>query len=458
MGTLEVTDGFDLVSFLDDEGLFIQWDSYRQRIGKRDDDSGLPIEVTQILPCSWTMSTDDSRADVLIALRRLANKAWEWRYRYRSGKRLALPVWFAAENYSETNTRYAHVYEITIEELSGRHWGPDGPVDVVIKITHDGSWWAYAPNSTLVADLTGRTIFNKDDADGNNVIELPPSSASGDVDALLRLVIDPDTTLNDANNRYILARRTHQSAVGLDTFNPLFEATDEYANTGLQTANPLAPDDTVLQITGDTFLRWDLNSSRPLSAYVGTFLVYGLVTGAGTGSATIRFYHGQDLGGDEAVAVDSGSASTGVAHFLGRHTIPGGVYSPDLDDPSSYEINLEVDITGTYTVDFYSLWLIPVWEGVFEIQDVAALPTGQVVVDGVKELVYMQSSTSGAYLPPANGSNPPNMRSTFPTVKPGLYNRFYLFALKSDGSAAFNGSASIDAYTVPRFSALRGAS
>ena len=454
MGTLQLTDGTTTVDLLNPSGLYIKWDGYRQRIAKRDPDTGQPLEVQQLIPCAWMTTNDDSRATTLQNLRRLANKAYEWRNRYRLGKRNAPPVWFPSSTHSETNTRYPLVFEIDIEELSGRHWGPNMPIDVVIKVTHDGAQWGLAPNATLTAAISGETVYNKNDADGDNYFTLAPSDVPGDLDALLKFEIDPDALLNTSNTRYLIALRTHSDSAELDKYNPLFQAAAELDNAGLQAAEAWAPNDIYLNITADVTLRWALTSaSRPLSMHAGPHLVFAVVHGTGAGSATIQFSHGKGYITSEALDVDSGGELVGVVHYLGRHMIPGGTYNPDLTDPTSYDIKLAVNITGTYTVKFYSLWTIPIWEGLFDLEDVAVLSAGEVAIDGIKELIYEQSSAGVYQQASATAFSP---RGPFLMAKPNLYNRFYFFVIDSNDLATFNGSADFNVYVMPRFASLRG--
>ena len=455
MGTLELTDGTTTVDFLNPNGLHIKWDAYRQRVAQRDPDTGLPLRVEQLLPCAWLTTDDDVRADTLHDLRILGTKAWEWVNRFRLGKRNAPPVWLPSSTHNETNTRYPLVYEVRVEQLSGRHWGPESPVDLVVKIVHDGAQWGAAPNATLTAAISAETLYNKDDADGDNYFTLSPSDVPGDVEGLLKLEVDPDALLNTVNTRYLLALRTHTDSAELDKFSPLFQAADELDNVGLQGTEAWAPADTILTITSDVTLRWELDSTnRPLSLHAGTYLVYAIVHGTGAGSATIQFSHGNGYITSEAIDVDSGSELVGVVHYLGRHTIPGGNYNPDLTDPAAYDILLDVDITGSYTVKFYSVWTIPVWEGIFDLEDVAVLSVGEVVIDGIKELVYEQSS-AGVYQQASSTAFSP--RGPFLKAKPGLYNRFYFFVIDSNDLATFNGSADFNVYVMPRFASLRGA-
>lgn len=452
MGTLSLTDGTVTVNFLDTSGLHISRGGYRQKVGHIDPESGEIPDVVDVLTCIWMTTTDDSRDTVMVNLHRLADKA----QKYRRERRKSDEVWLAIQTHSETNTRYCIVSDVEIKELDQRHFGPNGPVDLIITITREGAGRAIAPNGTPTTVVAATTKYNKNDSDGNNGLTINPSDVPGDVPMLTLIEIDPGAT-TPIPVQYMVAAKAFDDSTDASQFDPLFEPTSELDNTSgggdLRVSDTNGPDDYKLRSTADKTLRWSLASgSRPLSVYAGDYLVYAVFEISGAGSATAQFTHGQGYITQSAIPIVSGGGTPGTLHYLGRHRIPGGQYNKTLTDPSGYDIKLIIDVTGTVTWDFFSLWLVPVGQ-ILDLQNAAIDTSGVVVLDGLRELCYEQS-TGGVWR--ESSASQFDARGQYIQLEPGRYNRVFFFLQGLNGLVVFNWDFAVTVKGVARFLALRG--
>lgn len=449
MGTLQLTNGTVTVNFLDTSGLHISRGGYRQKVGHIDPESGEIPDVVDVLNCIWMTTTDDSRDSTFINLRRLAKKAND----YRRKRLVNDAVWLAIQTHSETNTRYHLVSSVQINELDERHFGPNGPVDLIITITREGAGRAIAPGATPTTIVAATTKYNKDDSDGNNGLTINPSDVPGDVEMITRIEINPGTTSPIPVN-YMVAAAAFDGVTLASDFNPLFEATDEADNAALLTNDSNAPDDKVLRMTSDKTLRWNLTTgSRNFTAFANRdYLVYAAVNGSGAGSAALQFRHGQNYISNSPVTVNPiGSPAT--LHYLGRHRIPSGKYNNELSEPSGgYSIYLVVDITGTYTLDFFSLWLVPC-DKLFELRDAAIDTDGTLIMDGILNLSY-EVDASGEWRQSSSSAFDP--RGQHITLDAGRYNRVFFFLSGLGGLTLFNWDYSVTVKGVARFTGIRG--
>lgn len=443
---LKVTDGTDEVSFLDPSTLYIT--EWRQQIAP-ELASGEFEDVVEAIRCAWMQTTDDTRDAIIQTLMKLAGKARD----FHRMRKLFQWVWLEARTHSESNSRYAVLRDIFPKELDKRHWGPNGPVDLIPLLTREGLWRGIAPNGTPTTGVSATTIYNKQDTDGNNFVTLPDSSAVGDAPGLVIFEMEPGASTSQVQN-FIVARKSGTSQSDLDDFVPHLDTLLEADNALLRVADTNAPDDYRLDITTTTTLRWPLTSAtRKLSNYAGEYLVYALIdTVNGGGSATLRLRHGQNYVASATIAPsDVGSPAT--ANYLGRVTIPGGIYNPVLSNPLGYDIYLDVTITPTFTVRFFDLWLIPISEGaVFSVRN-AALTSGVLVINGDLEAVFEQT-TGGVYQ--QSSSLAPEVGGRYLQYKPGLYNRYYFFWTGLGELAVPNWDASLTVKIIPRFRTLRG--
>lgn len=450
-GALELSDGTTTVSMMNASGLYIKRDAYQQRAGSYDSETGEILDVVDVIPCSWMESDDDTRASTIQNLYRLARKT----NRY---KRLRLAedfVWLKMQTHSETNARYSIVTQIYVDQLAGRHYGPQMKVDVVITVVREAAAWAIQPDGTPLSISGGGTIYQEQTASFDNYVEITAAEADGDAPLLARIEISPGGT--PAPQKFWVLRMNDPSSSELDKFSPLFQAGDELDNTGSQAADTAAPNDVRLELTSTTTLRWSLDSNRPLSLYHGEYHVYAVAGEAGTGSATIQFEHGAGYIQSDAVTVKDTSTSARKLHYLGRHSIPGGTYNPLLADPSGYDLKLNVAIAGTATVFFFALWLLKYDdERAFQTLDNIKISSlNKIVLDGIQEMAY-EKSLSDTFDQKSTGAMEPN--GQYIQLVPGEINRLYFTWVDSGGEVVtFSQPVSVSVQLVPRFMALRGA-
>lgn len=448
MGTLTITDGTTTVNFLDTSGLHIARNGYRQGVGHPDPQSGFIPDVIDTLNCYWMDTTDDDRDTDMHNLQRLADKA----QRYRRLRRNTGEVWMAIQTHSETNVRYHLVSDVQIDQLDGRHFGPSGPVDLVITITREGAGRAIAPTSTP-STIVSAQKYMKNDSDGNNGITLTPANVPGDAPMLTVIEINFGST-SPFPTQYMVAAKAFDGSTEASQFDPLFEPTSELDNTGLQTTDTNAPDDKKLRGTADTVLRWTLSSARPLSVYAGDYLVFAAFEISGAGSATAQFTHGSGYITQTATPIVSGGGTPATLHYLGRHRIPGGQYNPTLSNPATYDLKLIIDVTGLVTWDFFQMWLVPIGGNVMDLKNAAIDDAGTVVMDGIKNICYEKALLGGAWRESSGTQFDP--RGRYIELEPGRYNRVFFFLAGQGNLVVFNWSFDVTLKGVARYLALRG--
>jgi len=437
---LKITNGTDSVDLLDTTALYIQ--NWAQAIARRLP-SGDYADVVEIIKLAWMEEDDDTRDSTIQALMQLAGEAWD----YTDRELLDQWVWLEARTHSETSSRYAILSEIWPDRLSSRHWGPDGPVDLMPQITREGLWRYTAPNGTPTTAVAATTVYNKQDADGDNFVTIADTDADGDAPGLIIFDQEWDELATDV----IVAMKSSSSTSDLNDFIPHLDATLELDNVGSQAADVEAPENIRIDLAAGATLRWTLTAAaRKMANYAGDYYVYAVAVMSG-GSGTMTFKHGNDYVGLDAVTVNT-TASPAAAHFMGRTTIPGGTYNPGLAD-ADYNIKLVVTVAGGGTFRFFDLWLVPISEfAPFVVNNTQ--PTGNLLtVDGNLERVYQQTS-GGAYS--QADTTPPEPGGRYLQFKPNRHNRLYFFWTGVNDVAPPNWAIDVTVKIIPRCLAIRG--
>lgn len=442
---LKLTDGNDELSLLDASNLYIQeW--YQQIAPKLAD--GEYGDVEEQIKLAWMQTSDDSRDTTLQTLDRLAERADEyWRKRKMDGR-----VWIESRTHSETNSRYALLKAINPKKLDTRHWGPNRPINFETQFTREGAWRGVQPNTSPSAIVSATTIYNKNDSDGNNWVTINDTDAKGGPPGLVIFELDPGTDAPLPQNFIIAHAPTNTSLSEVNDFVTHFDAMMELDNNANRKTNTGAADDTMIEVTADTTLRWNLTSaSRKLRNYAGEYLIYCVYHHSGAGSATMQFRHGNNYVAGPEVACSS-VGSPGTAAYLGRTRIPGGIYNPTLLD-NDYNLYLDIDITGVFTFRFLDLWVIPVTKSAPFVVRKADLSSGVLAVNGDYERTYEQT-TGGLHQ--QTSSTAPETQGRYLTYEPGKYNRYHFFWTSNGELALPNYNMSVTVRIIPRFRALRG--
>lgn len=439
-GVLTITDGTDTVDLLDTTAFFLKRGGWREKVAN-ENERGDYDDLIEVITLTWMETEDDSRATTIQKLKRLAKKAAE----FVREQKLTDHVYLSASTHSETKTRYAVIKHIQIDELHKGHWGPDQVLESRIIVTREGTWRALAPGSALTSD-GATTIFNKQDADGNNFLTVANTTVTGDVDADTNFVID--FIVSNTREEFILALKTG-TLPDLDKFNPHFNANDELDNVGSQVADTVAPDDIALEFAGagNITMRWILDNN--LEFYAGAYLVFCAVRADTADLATIHLAHGDESDDGDPVAVPS-QGSFFARLYLGRFDIPAGGFIPGLTAPASYDMKMELTKSGTVTVRFSNFWLVPIDEGVFSADNVNL--NTFIAFDGDIERVYELATATGP--PIAFGFAQPGGK--YIELKPGLTNRVYFYTKRSDLEVTPNDSISVTVRYLLRYTSLRG--
>ena len=444
------------LSFLDTVGFYLTTGGWQQNIGLPNE-RGDYEDVRETIALDWMQTNDDDRATKLRSLMKLAAKARE----YVRTRRLGDPVWIEVRTHSETEKRYAIVKDIIIQNLSERHWYPEGPASLVVTIVREGLWRGIAPNGSYESLVSGLTIYPFTDGTYQNYTTITDSLLDGDAPGLVTLQIAPSAGLT--LDRFIIATKV-LDATGLSQFDAFFNPADELDNTAGQQSDSDAPDGINLTLTGssDATLRWTIAGSK-MGAYEGAYHVYAVaLSNSASEKVSIAFKHGSPSNGYEIgnyMPVTSGYSTYRKFVYLGRFTLPvEGPLLPGYAYTDPYTIALEVDKSDTVTFYFYSLMLIPA-DQVFRAH---VIDGDKVRIDGNLEIsvplgssndlvVEGRVATYGRYI---------QLEPRLTTAASYLYSRLYVFhGWHYNGVDYYRNrtdDSDLDVEFIPRYVALRG--
>jgi hypothetical protein len=454
------------VNLLDPNGLYLKQDGWEPAVGQPDDHGDIE-DVVEVITCTWMLLNDNDRAPVLEALGNLdqdARRHWnDFHRRY--------PVYLAASTHTETNTHYATVKRILIDNLHSRHWGPAQPSELIITIVHAG--WRrvlpqeYSIGSFLAVDVRVR---NHVVSTNNNWITLEPPS-SGHT-GLLRLTMKPDLdhVAERYPNNYIIGMKTGELS-DLNNFNPHFNPVD--GNSSASTiSDSNAPGGQSWSISAPSVptsfgADWEIDANY----YVGRYAVYAVAHQTG-GGVTLRVWQGSTKirNADYLVPESLSSPARFLPVYLGTISIPwfGNVNNETL--PADYLVGLTGHIPVGSTLFLRNWFLVPIDEQHTAVNTI--VPTGDtfgsqtVVMDGDLErsyvgwfvgeasvwtlLSYYEIEVNGQYLTlPATG---PRCRLYFYNT----HNVMASFDQVTEREFSMHSDFEVSVQYIRRFGALRG--
>lgn len=444
-GVLQITDGTDTIDLLDTNGLYVARGGYAPKVAYQDE-IGEWGDLSETISLWNNLKSEDDRAPDFQKMMRLARKA----RRYSRENRLDDMVWIAASRHTETNTRYAIIKNLGINQLSPRHWSARNKVPMTISIIREGAWRGVAPNATPTEVLASTTIeYYTDGASNVAYVDVPAANVPGDADALTQIEISPSGPTGYVVPQYYLSARSSVN----NALNPWFNANDELDNTADQATDAYAPDNTKLSISGssDVTLRWTIPAAD-MPHYYGSFAAYAVCKASSDDVITIRYRDEGQSGG--YVAVDDYTSIYFGIHYLGQFALPhGGKMPTAYQTAADYTIRLDVDkASTTIDFDFYSLVLLPVEQ----IQYIQALGARS-LLDGDLEIA-IDLNTSDELL----SGSPAPARGSFISLPPNETTRIWLLGGFTQGSPAAHvapyGDETMDIVVraIPRYSALRG--
>lgn len=452
--TLEITDGTTTVNLIDSAGLFLASGGWKPQVTRLKPNVLEYEDMVETLECDWMQTNDNDRATKIQNLMNLGYKAEEyWR------KRLVVrPVWMKVSTPSETGARYALIKNIQVTELDSKHFGPNSPVKLVLKITREGAWRSVAPNGSLTSWVAATSVQNNVYDDDVNWLDIQNTDAEGDALGLAKIQI----VAANSQERVIVALRSSRSASSADEnnlyqFNPHFNAAAIYNSMTDVVADAGAPGGSKWERVNPGVLKvvktWELPDD--LSDYAGEHLVYavckvttddkfGLIIGHGADSTGVASTNVQD-----EVLLETTTNYQMV--YLGRMTLPASEEIPGVNgDFSSYYLHLfstsKNASTGTFSLR--NIFLVPVDEGVMDID----LRDDRVAIDSVIERTYHYTSLG------YHSDYVPVPRGRYFKFKPNVFHRLYFYYTRADGDGGVTPSdqLTVTVTGLDRFTALRG--
>ena len=431
--TLQITDGTNTVDLNDGTNLSLG-EAFQMNVGDG--------PVTEAIIAGWHHGIDaDSKAIITKRFNQLVRKAI---LHYRD-QRIDRAVWLVWKPDAQTDVQYAKVMgggevEIPTHTIGARGGGTFNPT-----LIREGAWRSVAPDGTAGASVhSSATVYNKSDADGNNWLDIA-STRTNDAPSLLKITIDP----NDSSSNFAIAMKRGATA-DLNNFNPHFNPADQSSghSTSVEGA---APGNARIDLTSDNTVTWSI-ADTVLADYVGNYLVYGgLYQSSGAGSAQVRYTSDTVTG--NYVDVESGVSSP-FFHYLGSFNIPGTEINPfeSLDSSSDFEIGLQVDITGTATVQVFGLTLIPTDIPPYFCNIPSGTTTDNLVINGVDEQSYIIDGTSGGIVV----GDVVNARGRYQRTIGGTVNRIFFYRWKNNLEVNYEIAMSVNIEVTDRFLGLRG--
>lgn len=455
--TLQITDGSTTVNLLNTSGLYLKKNGWTPAVVPELDD-GRYADVVDVITCTWVQTDDDNRSSTLQNLQRLARKARLW---WRKRRPWGQAVWIAANTHSETDTRYSLIKNVEIRELDPRHWGAQGPVELTILVTH-GLWWDVAPNGTPATAVNAETIYNKEDADGENEVDVPAANLTGDAPALSQIIIVPQTGSMNLQTLWMGMKTNMASSAMSSWFIPsnLVDTTDNISETQ-------APGDYALKI-GDGLSAanetkyWEV-AAADVFDYQGTYEVYlSANTDVANGAVAQLKYGVFTTGGTvyntELAEVDIQNTTTSQEyrnHYLGRLEIVAHEHATSTNQ----KFRIAIEVTTSANGIFYSqgLFIVPVDESSQHLNytDIGDASFGvatndKLIVDSWRKTVYHTDSSDGLLQE--------FVFSPFGWIRlePGVLNRLYFFWEDGASGLVANQTAQVTVKVINQFTALRG--
>lgn len=453
--TISVTDGTTTVNLIDSATVHLAAGGWKQQVTRLKPNAQEYEDVVETMELDMLQVDDDDRATKIQNLMNLGFKAEDyWRRR-----RVVRPVWLQVATPTEAQSRYALVKKIEITELDSKHYGPNAPVKLVLKITREGAWKSVAPNGSLSSWVAATAVQNNVYDDDVNWVDIQKTDVEGDALGLAKIQI----VASASQERVIVALRSAKSSssadeTNLQDFNPHFNAAAIYNSLTDVVADAGAPGGSKWERVNPgsgvkTVKTWELPND--LSDYAGEYLVYavckvtaddrfGLIVGHGADSTGVATTNVQE----EVLLETTGNYQM---VYLGRMTLPASEEIPGVSgDFSSYYLTLfstsKNASAGTFSLR--NIFLVPVDEGVMDIN----LNDDRLAIDGIVERVYHYTASlyHSDYVPVPRGRH-------F-KFKPGVAHRLYFYFTREDGDG---GVTPTDELTVTvtgldRFMALRG--
>lgn len=452
--TLEITDGTTTVNLIDSAGLFLASGGWKPQVTRLKPNVLEYEDMVETLECDWMQTNDNDRATKIQNLMNLGYKAEEyWR------KRLVVrPVWMKVSTPSETGARYALIKNIQVTELDSKHFGPNSPVKLVLKITREGAWRSVAPNGALSSWQAAVAVQNNNYDDNENWVIVEKTDAEGDALALAKIQI----VAANSQERVIVALRSAKGASTEDSnnlaqFKPHFNAADIYNSMTDVVADAGAPGGSKWERVNpgatQVVKTWELPDD--LSDYAGEHLVYAVCKVTTADKFTLKIGHSADSVGtyttnlQDEVMLEPSTNYKMV--YLGRITMPVSEEIPGVSgDFSSYYLHLFSIAMGATpgTFSLRNIFLVPVDEGVMDID----LRDDRVAIDCIVERTYHYTSL-GRY-----SDYVPVPRGRYFKIKPNVQSRlyFYFSRANSDGGVTPGDELTVTVSGLDRFTALRG--
>jgi len=436
--TLQITDGTDTVDLNDGSNLYLGA-AFQMNVGEG--------AVTEQIISGWANGlTADQKAVISKKFNRLIRKAV---LHYRE-QRIDRAVWLVWKPDDQTDTQYAKVMgggEVEVVKHTIGGWGGGYFNPTIIR---EGAWRDTAPNGTAGSALvSGATLYNKSDGDGDNWTSIA-ESRTNDVPSLLRFEI----ANNQIMDNMIVAVKRFPSSTEADRFNPHFNPTDQ--STALsETSDSAAPGDFRIDsnVTDNTTtISWLIDDANVMD-YVGSYGVYiKAYQSAGAGSIEARWEN--DSNAIEGTYVSISSTSTDNLRYLGIMQIPGNEVNPfeTVTTGGDFTLTCKFNHTGAATVSFYGLFLVPVDVSPFAWTGETSIPsTVTTIIDGVNDVTYARLTSTGNL----DISRRYSPKGRYLGSYGGEYNRYYFYAWEGT-DYQHNDTFTLTVRGIDRFLGLRG--
>ena len=341
----------------------------------------------------------------------------------------AVHVVMMAQTPTELTERWALVKSIKIDKLSTMHYAASGYPRLALEITREGLWRGKNPTESPTS--LAYTTLRATSAMGNGChVTIDPAVINGDAPGLCMFALRKASNMD--GSRVVIVRKTATTTAELDLFKPFHWVDD--ATTAPPTVT-VAAMNAVLPVTMDTLPVATVFNGQAAAyrsgwkidpkVYNGRFTVYGIYT-ADEEVASAKVTHGfsgSQNDGDWKPLVNLYGSSWTLVN-LGQVHIPAGAETIRGNTPTviDYEINLWVKDATTKTF-FAGIAMVPVDEQSLATQ--LQIAGRWVRIDGEISRCYYTMHSGGDYA----GAAP--VYGRFPTIQPGVYNRFYM--LPDDG-------------------------
>lgn len=370
-GRLVLTNGTISVSIRIADGsnrIALRQDSYRQQVGPSTGWMKHVVDEVEVV-FRDANDSDSERGAIMRDLGYLRGLLEQRQQQGWVGER----VWIESQTATETDIRYAEVFNITVLELGYRHWRVGSFPRMTLFVEREALWRETAIGGSWGNVFVNTTLYPCWDGSKKNRVAIAGADGdvAGDVAALTRIEIEQ--TGSELFDQMLIGAKVSTDEDALNRFVPFFNAVDETYHPAWQITDTSVPGGKRIEHafsgTDTDFLYWNLPGSATWNDYAGSYLIYAVCEVSADDVIEVAFDQYNLEEPDVAQPAIFVPLTTGTKKhvLLGRYELnPEEILGETPDDvPIIFHIRYD----GSATLKFFYLYLIPLDGGLCGVKD-----------------------------------------------------------------------------------------